>query len=155
MQNFKFGGVTVLAVQLFNKIKRKKEEDKEHEKTSFTVFPGCYVKKHLFFVNLFFVYVLDIDVTRNGNNLKLKVKSEFSLSMGMMLINHSNPYIHSTTVLCDIYVDKSARASLYWPEREARLPPREASREAAPLSCTTRTHLSACFGSVSARTVHR
>ena len=29
-----------------------------------------------------FLYVLDIDVTRNGNNLKLKVKSEFSLSMG-------------------------------------------------------------------------
>ena len=32
----------------------KKEEDKEHEKTCFTVFPGCYVEKHLFFVNLFF-----------------------------------------------------------------------------------------------------
>ena len=28
MQNFKFGGVTVLAVQLFNKIKRKKEKKK-------------------------------------------------------------------------------------------------------------------------------
>ena len=47
--------------------------------------------------------MLDIDVTRNGNNLKLKVKSEFSLSMGLMVINHSNPYIHSTTVLCDNY----------------------------------------------------
>ena len=47
--------------------------------------------------------VLDIYVTRNGNNLKLKVKSEFSLSMGLMVINHSNPYIHSTTVLCDNY----------------------------------------------------
>ena len=46
------------------------------------------------------MYVLDIDVTRNGNNLKLKVKSEFSLiSMGLMLINHSNPYIHSTITL--------------------------------------------------------
>ena len=28
MQNFKFGGVTVLAVQLFNKIKKKKEKKK-------------------------------------------------------------------------------------------------------------------------------
>ena len=28
MQNFKFGGVTVLAVQLFNKIKRKKEKER-------------------------------------------------------------------------------------------------------------------------------
>ena len=29
MQNFKFSGVTVLAVQLFNKIKRKKEKKKK------------------------------------------------------------------------------------------------------------------------------
>ena len=56
MQNLKFGGVTVLAVQLFNKIKKKKEKKKtkEHEKTSFAVFPGCYVEIHLFLVNLFF-----------------------------------------------------------------------------------------------------
>ena len=40
-----------------------------------------------------FLYVVDIDATRNGNNLKLKVKSEFSLSMGLMLNNHNNPYI--------------------------------------------------------------
>ena len=61
----------------------EEEEDKEHQKTCFAVFP----------------YVLDIDVTRNGNNFKLKVKSEFSLSMGLVLINHSNRYIHSTIVL--------------------------------------------------------
>ena len=29
MQNLKFGGVTVLAVQLFNKIKRKKKKKKK------------------------------------------------------------------------------------------------------------------------------
>ena len=54
MQNFKFGGVTVLAVQLFNKIKRKKKKKKKkkkrkktkHEKTCFAVFPGCYVEIH-------------------------------------------------------------------------------------------------------------
>ena len=50
---------------------------------------------------ILFCMFLDIDVTKNGNNLKLKVKSEFSLSMGLMVINHSNPYIHSTTILCD------------------------------------------------------
>ena len=53
MQNFKFGGVTVLAVQLFNKIKKKKKEKKkktkEHEKTSFAVFPGCYAKNTFIF----------------------------------------------------------------------------------------------------------
>ena len=55
-------------------------------------------------MNLFFLCVLDIDLTRNGNNLKLKVKSEFSLIMGLMVINHSNSYIHSTTILCDIAI---------------------------------------------------
>ena len=33
MQNFKFGGLTVLAVQLFNKIKRKKEKKKKKKMT--------------------------------------------------------------------------------------------------------------------------
>ena len=32
MQNLKFGGVTVLAVQLFNKIKRKKEKKTKNMK---------------------------------------------------------------------------------------------------------------------------
>ena len=32
MQNFKFGGLTVLAVQLFNKIKKKKKEKKKKKK---------------------------------------------------------------------------------------------------------------------------
>ena len=32
MQNFKFGCVTVLAVQLFNKIKKKKKEKKKKKK---------------------------------------------------------------------------------------------------------------------------
>ena len=32
MQNFKFGGVKVLAVQLFNKIKRKKKKKKKMTK---------------------------------------------------------------------------------------------------------------------------
>ena len=32
MQNFKFCGVTVLTVQLFNKIKRKEKEKKEKKK---------------------------------------------------------------------------------------------------------------------------
>ena len=44
MQNLKFGGVTVLAVQLFNKIKKKKKKTKNMKKTSFAVFPGCYVE---------------------------------------------------------------------------------------------------------------
>ena len=42
MQNFKFGGVTVLAVQLFNKIKKKKKKEKKKTKN---------MKKH---VSLYF-----------------------------------------------------------------------------------------------------
>ena len=53
MQNFKFGGVTVLAVQLFNKTKPKKKGEEELERTCFAVFPTCYVKIHLFLVNIF------------------------------------------------------------------------------------------------------
>ena len=90
----------VLAVQLFNKIKRKKKTKnmKKHVSLYFT----DVMSKYIYFCLIYsFLYVFDIDVTRNGNNLKLKVKSEFSLSMGLMLINHSNPYIHTTTVLCD------------------------------------------------------
>ena len=33
MQNFKFGGLTVLAIQLFNKIKRKKKKKKKKKMT--------------------------------------------------------------------------------------------------------------------------
>ena len=42
------------------------------------------MSKYIYFWGIYsFGYALDIDVTRNGNNLKLKVKSEFSLSMGL------------------------------------------------------------------------
>ena len=57
MQNFKFGGVTVLAVQLFNKIKKKKKKKKKTKNMKKQVslyFPRCYVEIHLFLVNLFF-----------------------------------------------------------------------------------------------------
>ena len=81
MQDLKFGSVADLAVQLFNKIKRKKmmEEDEELEKTCFSVFPHVsHVMSKYTGKFVIFWYVLDIYVSRNENNLKLKVKSEFS-----------------------------------------------------------------------------
>ena len=66
------------------------EEDEEHEKKCFSVFPTFYVQ--IFGKFSIFMYILDIYVIRNDNNLKLKVKSEFSLSTCLMLINHCNPY---------------------------------------------------------------
>ena len=56
MHNFKYGDIMVLAVQLYNKIKKKKKEKKTKDlkKTCFAVFPGCYAEIHLFLVNVFF-----------------------------------------------------------------------------------------------------
>ena len=48
MQNFKFGSVMVLAVQLFNKIKRKEKKKKKEKKTK-------NMKKH---VSLYFQDVM-------------------------------------------------------------------------------------------------
>ena len=58
MQNFKFGGVTVLAVQLFNKIKKKKKKEKKKTKNMkkqvSLYFRGVMSKYIYFLVNLFF-----------------------------------------------------------------------------------------------------
>ena len=58
--------------------------------------------------------------------MKLKVKSEFSLSMGLMLINHSNPYIRSTTVLYDIII--IVGQSGYWATHNARMQSQSSSK---------------------------
>ena len=47
MQNFKFGGVTVLAVQLFNKIKKKKKT-KNMKKQVSLYFRGV-MSKYIYF----------------------------------------------------------------------------------------------------------
>ena len=46
-------------------------------------------------------------MTRNGNNLKLKVKSEFSLSMGLMVINHIAIPIYTVLPYCVIVHSKN------------------------------------------------
>ena len=48
-----------------------------------------------------FSHVLYPDIIKSEINLKLKVKMNNILIYGSMGIDHSNPYIHSTTVLCD------------------------------------------------------
>ena len=51
MQSFKYGGLTVLAVQLFNKIKRKKEKKKTKnmEKQVSLYFPDV-MSKDIYFL---------------------------------------------------------------------------------------------------------
>ena len=94
MQNFKFGGVTVLAVQLFNKITWKKKKTKNMKKHVSLYFPDIMLK-YIFWVNLFFFVCFSIDVTRNGNNLKLKVKSEFYLRGVTIFFNKKNDILFS------------------------------------------------------------
>ena len=48
MQNFKFGGVTVLAVQLFNKIKKKEKKTKNMKKQVSLYFRGV-MSKYIYF----------------------------------------------------------------------------------------------------------
>ena len=76
------------------------------------------------------MYVFDIDVIRNGNKLKLKVKSEFSLSMGLMVINHSNPYIHSTTVIMVLAVGRAVNVLKLMLLRVSKYPPNAIFRNA-------------------------
>ena len=54
MQNFKFGGITVLAVQLFNKIKKKEKKKTKNMKKHVSLYFRGVVEIHLFLVNLFF-----------------------------------------------------------------------------------------------------
>ena len=50
MQNFKFGGVTVLAVQLFNKIKRKKKKKTKNMKKHVSLFSQMLCRNIFIFV---------------------------------------------------------------------------------------------------------
>ena len=70
MQNFKFGGVTVLAVQLINKIwKKKKKKDKEHEKKHVSLYFPDVMSKYIFLVEfipfcMFFTLMsLEMEIT--------------------------------------------------------------------------------------------
>ena len=46
--------------------------------------------------------LLHFDIGRSQIELILKVKIEISVCTGLMLNDHSNPYIESTSVLSDI-----------------------------------------------------
>ena len=91
----------LLAVQFFNKIKRKEKKKKKKTKNKKDMF-RCISRMlcrntFIFREYILFWYILDIDVTKNGNNSKPKVKSEFSLilSMGLMLIKQQQSlYTH-------------------------------------------------------------
>ena len=82
----------------------EEEDEEEHGKT---------VKYHITsvlqdFADIFsniisFRHVLHFGVDRSQIEWNMKVKIEISICTGLMLNDHSNPYIESTTVLSDIY----------------------------------------------------
>ena len=49
MQNFKFGDVTVLAVQLFNKIKKKKKKTTKKMKKQVSLYFQGVMSKYIYF----------------------------------------------------------------------------------------------------------
>ena len=69
MQNLKFGGVTVLAVQLFNKIKRKEKKEKKKKKkmtkNMFRCISRMLYRNTFILVNLFFFvcFRLEMEIT--------------------------------------------------------------------------------------------
>ena len=60
-----------------------------------------------------FRHVLHFGVDRSQIDWNMKVKIEISICTGLMLNDHSNPYIESTTVLSDIYILYSWREACY------------------------------------------
>ena len=55
-----------------------------------------------FFLNIIiFQHVLHFGIGRSQIEWNMKVKIEISICTGLMLNDHSNPYIESTTVLSD------------------------------------------------------
>ena len=57
-----------------------------------------------FFLNIIsFQHYLHFGVGRSQIEWNVKVKIEISICTGLMLNDHSNPYIESTTVLSDYY----------------------------------------------------
>ena len=58
-----------------------------------------------FFLNIIsFQHDLHFGVGRSQIEWNMKVKIEISICTGLMLNDHSNPYIESTTVLSDIHL---------------------------------------------------
>ena len=96
MQNFMFVGVSVIEILEFNQKKKMKKNCEIPYYIGFTRF--CR-----FFSNIIsFQHILHFGIGRSQIEWNMKVKIEISICTGLMLNDHSNPYIESTTVLSDI-----------------------------------------------------
>ena len=60
MQNFKFGGVKVLAVQLFNMIKRKEKKMTKNMKKHVSLYFPDVMLKYIYFIYFIYLFILFI-----------------------------------------------------------------------------------------------
>ena len=86
---------------MFKEKKKKKNMDKLGKIFSALIWggSGMLVK---YFIHSMFWHALCCKIIRSQIDLKLKTRTEFPNVCGEYK-NHNNPYIHSTTVLCDNY----------------------------------------------------
>ena len=77
-----------------------------------------FTRLYRFFLNIIsFQHDLHFGVGRSQIEWNMKVKIEISICTGLMLNDHSNPYIESTTVLSDKYIRQSSRPSSMMPDK--------------------------------------
>ena len=99
IQNFVFVGVSVIEILEFNQI------EEEHGKTvkyHITKYYIGFTRFCRYFFNIIkFRHVLHFGVGRSQIEWNMKVKGQILICTAIMLNDHSNPYIESTTVLSD------------------------------------------------------
>ena len=121
MQRFKFIDFMVIELRWFKKKKKKNkkmENMDEMWKSLFQILCTSYITTQPFLLVIFHTFFPMISLkVKSTSNWKWKwTKSLYSVFNG---VDHSNPYIHSTTVLCDTYI---YTALLDYPSREIETP---------------------------------
>ena len=95
MQRFNFIDFMVIELRFFKKKKKMKNTWQKCEKYFLRYYAYHTSQINHFLFHGYFSHILHLDIIKSEINFKLKVKMAYIwFSMG---IDHSNPYIHSTT----------------------------------------------------------
>ena len=100
-QNFMFVGISVIEILEFNQKKKMKKNMAKLGNTILQVYIGFTRFCRYFFNIISFRHVLHFGVGRSQIEWNMKVKGQILICTAIMLNDHSNPYIESTTVLSD------------------------------------------------------
>ena len=101
IQNFMFVGALVIEILEFNQKKKKKKIKKNMAIPYYKYYIGFTRFCRFFFNIISFRHVLHFGVGRSQIEWNMKVKGQILICTAIMLNDHSNPYIESTTVLSD------------------------------------------------------